>query len=129
MTINTIILSAGLFLTACSPQDKELCGTYQGTLPAASSPGIETTLTFNEDNSYTEQLVFIDEPDGTFIESGNFSVNKNIAELTPHNDEKSYYRIEKNQIRRLNADKKEVTGPLAAAYVLQQTSSCDSPKD
>lgn len=40
-----LILTAGLWLAACTPKTESVCGVYQGTLPAADAPGIETTLT------------------------------------------------------------------------------------
>ena len=52
-----LILTAGLWLAACTPKTESVCGVYQGTLPAADAPGIETTLTFGEDNQVLQRLV------------------------------------------------------------------------
>lgn len=54
-----LILTAGLWLAACTPKTESVCGVYQGTLPAADAPGIETTLTFGEDNQVSQRLVYI----------------------------------------------------------------------
>lgn len=67
-----LILTAGLWLAACTPKTESVCGVYQGTLPAADAPGIETTLTFGEDNQVLQRLVYIGKKDGIFTDRGNF---------------------------------------------------------
>ena len=67
-----LILTAGLWLAACTPKTESVCGVYQGTLPAADAPGIETTLTFGEDNQVSQRLVYIGKKDGIFYRQGNF---------------------------------------------------------
>ncbi len=47
-------------------------GTYTGTLPCASCPGIETTLTLNSDKTYEIKEVYQEEKDGKFDEKGSF---------------------------------------------------------
>ena len=118
-----IIFSLAL-LSSCSA-DKEICGTYQGTLPAADGPGIATTITFGQDHSYTEELVYIDKDDGTFIENGRYHIADNAIELTSSNGEKSYYKIEDEQIRRLDMEQKPITGALADYYILKQSKKCN----
>lgn len=105
----------------------DCCGTYQGTLPAASGPGIETTITFYRDNTYKAKLVYIDEKDGTFIERGTYDVEDGVIVVRPEKDEVSYYKVDDakpNQIYRLNMDKKPITGPLAQYYILRKTEAC-----
>ena len=111
-------------LCSCSG-NKEICGTYQGTLPAADGPGIATTITFVQDRSYTEELVYIDKDDGTFIETGKYHIADNIIELTSAAGEKSYYKIEDGQIRRLDMEQKPITGTLADYYILKQSKKCN----
>ena len=78
-------------------------GTYAGTLPAADCPGIETRLTLKNTK-------------------GGYSVRGNLLTLTPENGEGvEYYKVEENRLRRLDADKQPVTGPLAENYVLKKT--------
>ena len=123
MKTSAVIFSLAL-LCSCSA-DKEICGTYQGTLPAADGPGIATTITFGQDHSYTEELVYIDKDDGTFIETGKYRITDNIMELASAAGEKSYYKIENGQIRRLDMDQKSITGPLADYYILKQSKKCN----
>ncbi len=121
---NIAVIFTAILLCSCSP-DKEICGTYQGTLPAASGPGIKTTVTFDKGGFYTEEMIYIDEDDGTFLETGNYKINRDIVELTPANGEKSFYKIENGQIRRLDAEQKEITGTIADLYILKQSQSCN----
>lgn len=98
-----------------------IIGVYTGTLPAASSPGIKTELTLNEDKSYTLNSEFLEETDGKFTEEGSFDIEHNILTITGVEGTVSYYKIEKNQLRMLNMDKQEITGETAELYVLKKT--------
>ena len=87
------IIFSLVLLCSCA-SGKKICGTYQGTLPAADGPGIATTITFGQDHSYTEELIYIDKDDGTFIENGKYRITDNTIELISVAGEKSYYKIE-----------------------------------
>ena len=108
-----LILTAGLWLVACTPKTESVCGVYQGTLPAADAPGIETTLTFGEDNQVSQRLVYIGKKDGIFTDRGTFSADGSIVAVTLSGEEPSYYRLERGQLRRLDMDMQPVEGPLA----------------
>ena len=96
-------------------------GTYAGTLPAADCPGIETRLTLKKDGTYALHLKYIDR-DSEFDEKGAFTVKENLLTLTPsEGGQPQYYKVEENRLRRLDADKQPVTGPLDENYVLKKT--------
>lgn len=95
-------------------------GEYKGTIPAADCPGIEVTLIFNKDHTYSQKYVYIDREDAEFNETGTFKVEGNILTTTPKEGEKSYYKVEEGRIVMLDADKQPVTGALADLYVLKQ---------
>ena len=95
-------------------------GTYEGTLPAADCPGIQTTLTLDPDGTYTLHMEYIDR-DAEFDEKGVFSVKENLLTLTQLDDgSEEYYKVEENRLRMLDAEKQPVTGALAENYVLQK---------
>lgn len=98
-----------------------IIGVYEGTLPAASSSGIKTKLTLNDDNSFTLHSEYIDEENGIFDDNGTYSVDGDILTATQENGTVYYYKIEDGILRMLNADKEEVTGELAENYILKQT--------
>ena len=145
MKKNVLILAAALALVACggnAPKKKaaaetqtttaaapdmhtaetslDYLGTYEGTLPAADCPGIQTTLTLAPDGSYALHLKYIDR-DSEFDEKGVFTVKENLLTLTPsEGGQPQYYKVEENRLRRLDAEKQPVTGALADNYVLQK---------
>ena len=146
MKKNLLILAAALALVACggnapkktaaaetqattaeapdmhtAETSLDYLGTYEGTLPAADCPGIQTTLTLNPDGTYKVHLKYIDR-DSEFDEKGAFTVKGNLLTLTPSDGgQPEYYKVEENGVRRLDAEKQPVTGPLAENYILQKT--------
>ena len=104
----------------CAANSLDYRGTYRGTLPAADCPGIETTLTLEEDGSYLLHMEYL-ERDTAFDETGSYRVEGNLLTLTPDDGgQPGYYRVEENRLRHLNADRQPVTGELAEYYVLQK---------
>lgn len=95
-------------------------GVYTGTLPAASSPGIKTELTLNDDQTFTLLSEFLEEKDGKFTEQGTFDITGGILTTTAKGGTISYFKVEQDQLRMLNQDKQEITGELAAFYVLKK---------
>lgn len=98
----------------------DIAGTYKGTFPAADCPGIEVTLTLDADKSYTEHNKYIDR-DSEFTDKGTYAVSENTLTLTPAEGTPSYYKVEENRLRRLDADKQVITGPLAENYILKKS--------
>lgn len=94
-------------------------GTYKGTFPAADGPGIEVRLTLRPDGHYDQHLKYIDRG-SEFDEKGEYTVEGNLLILKEKNDI-SYYKVEENRLRRLDADRQSICGPLAARYILQKT--------
>lgn len=109
----------GIFSICACKHNNKLCTDYTGLLPAADSIGIETTINFYPDNSYTKQEVYIGEKDGTFIENGKFEIHNRQIMLTSNNNEKSFYRLEDKQIRMLDTSGKDINGNLADFYILR----------
>lgn len=95
-------------------------GTYKGVLPAADCPGVETTLTLNADKTFALHQVYIDQKNGTFDEKGTYKVEENLLTLQEEGGEISYYKVEENRLRGLDADKNEITGELAEHYILNK---------
>lgn len=96
-------------------------GVYEGTIPAASGPGIKMTLTLNKDKTFKLRSEYIDEKDGIDTVQGKYVVNGNIATLELAQNEKKYLKIEEGRVRLLDQDKKVVEGDLANHYILVQT--------
>lgn len=96
-------------------------GIYEGTLPAASSPGIKTVLTLNKDHTFTFRSEYIDEKDGIFNDKGTYTLQGNILTATQEGGDVTYYKVEEGQLRMLNQEKQPITGDMAQLYVLKQT--------
>jgi uncharacterized lipoprotein NlpE involved in copper resistance len=94
-------------------------GTYKGTFPAADCPGIETTLTLNNDRTFTLDSKYIDR-NQTYNESGKYTLKGNLLTLVSNDGEEEYYKVEENRLRKLDRDKKEITGDLAGYYILKK---------
>ncbi len=97
-----------------------LIATYQGTLPCADCSGIDTTINFYSNNSYSETLIYKG-GNTTFTEKGMWDVNAfskaypntMVYELTSQNaSQKSYFLIEPNKITQLDAEKNKISSPF-----------------
>ena len=99
-------------------------GVYAGTIPAASSPGINVQLTLNEDETYQISYQYIDRAGGIFTENGKFTWDKtgNIITLKT-SDFPPYYQVGENRLTQLDMSGKAITGSLADNYVLRKEST------
>ena len=113
-----ILLSSALLISACQ-QNGQLCQEYTGILPAADAAGIETTLSFKSTGRYHNKQIYLNNENTVFEEDGNYIITDTTIALSEPNGTTAYYRIENKQIRRLNNDQQEITGPLAEYYVLK----------
>lgn len=93
-------------------------GTYTGTFPAADCPGIEITLRLKDDGKYDLHMKYIDRKT-EFDETGTYTVDGNMLTLeSSDGDEPDYYKVEENRLRLLDAERRPITGELAAHYTL-----------
>ena len=88
-------------------------GVYEGTLPAASSPGIKTTFTLRSE--------YIDETDGIFNDKGTYTLDGTVLTARQEGGDITYYKVEEGQLKMLDQQKQPVTGDLAKFYILKQT--------
>lgn len=98
-------------------------GTYKGTLPCADCEGIETTLTLNTDKTYTKQSIYLGKEDATFETKGTFSWNEDgsVITLSEEDSGTGMYKVGENQIWHLDRSGNQVTGDLAAHYILTKS--------
>lgn len=93
-------------------------GTYTGVTPCADCPGIDTTLTLNENaygnpTTYSLSLVY-QERDSSFTETGAWTLstwkNKPLITLVPKESAQvTYYEVlSNNQIRQLDGDRNPI---------------------
>ncbi|MCD8264010.1 MAG: copper resistance protein NlpE [Tannerellaceae bacterium] len=72
----------------------------------------------NQDNTYHERLNYIDRNNQIENRNGHYTVEEDMLVLYPDKGDKEYYRIEENQLRKLNDQAQPVTGLLEDRYVL-----------
>lgn len=98
-------------------------GTYTGKLPCASCPGIDTKLVLNDDGSYELNETYLESGEKPIHTKGKFTWggDKSTIKLDAAADGASY-KVGEGQLWRLDTGGKEVTGELAANYVLKKSS-------
>ena len=94
-------------------------GTYVGTLPAADCEGIRTRLEIRRDGRYTCAMEYLGR-DATFTEQGTCAVRDGVMTLTAEEGSHLYFQVEEGRMVLLDQDRRSVTGPLAAMYVLNK---------
>ncbi|PAU92653.1 hypothetical protein CK503_15580 [Aliifodinibius salipaludis] len=101
--------------------ERSITGVYSGTLPCADCPGIETSLKFKPQNKVEKTTLYLDSNDTEKTMKGSYKINTDdgLIVVTLSDNKKEFYRMKSDSaIVMLNSDKKEVTGPIADAYVL-----------
>lgn len=70
-------------------------GEYEGTLPCADCPGIQTYLKLDSDTTYLYKQNYLERGDqGKVEQSGVFTINNDVITLiTPSSGEKIYYKL------------------------------------
>lgn len=94
-------------------------GTYTGVLPAADCPGIEVELTLGDNGTYFLKQRYIDR-DTDFRSDGRYTVAGDLLTLDAA-DGATYYKVEKNRLLMLDAERQPVDGAMANYYVLTKT--------
>ena len=97
-------------------------GTFSGLIPCADCPGIEVTLSFSPDSSFIESMVY-QERSSSFKDSGQWIKDGKLIEVRYNNKKASphYFLIKSDSIIAwLDADKKEIEGPLKDHYILKK---------
>lgn len=131
-----LAISAGVF--ACSPKqqsettepianeivqvEKAYVGTFVGELPCADCPGISVELTLNEDGTFVQKEVY-QGTDTSFETLGSYFLSpdgKSLITVKKHEPVSRFQIMEQGSLRMLDAEGQEITGELAAKYVLSR---------
>ena len=98
-----------------------VAGTYEGTLPAADCPGINTVLTINADKTYELKQDYIDRKDGHDEASGVLELlDGNVLMLVrPSSGEHTFYKVKDDKsIIMTDSLGNEPEDDMAKLYVL-----------
>jgi uncharacterized lipoprotein NlpE involved in copper resistance len=98
-------------------------GVYTGTIPAASGPGINVTLTLRSDSTYTLRHQYIGRQNADFVDAGTFKWDKNGDSITLDvKGAPTHYQVGEDRLIQLDMEGKIITGVLADNYVLRKQS-------
>ncbi|MDR0228335.1 MAG: copper resistance protein NlpE [Flavobacteriaceae bacterium] len=94
-------------------------GTYAGTLPCASCPGMDTTIVLNEDGTFARTTVYQEKKDGKVEDKGSFTWDATGSIITlKAGEEATMYKVQEGSLLMLDQEGKEITGEMAKLYVL-----------
>jgi uncharacterized lipoprotein NlpE involved in copper resistance len=97
-------------------------GMYTGVIPAASSSGIEVTMTLNDNLTFELQYKYLDKSEEIFTQSGTFKWNNTgntiILDITNY---PPYYMVGEKMLIQLDMEGNRITGNLAENYILEKT--------
>lgn len=88
-------------------------GTYQGIIPCADCPGIETQLTLKEDKTFELSVLYLDREKKPTVTKGTFRFDAtgNIITLDKAGNNTSY-KVKEGSLAMLDGNKKEIEGAL-----------------
>lgn len=97
-------------------------GTYSGTVPCASCPGIDTVVTLYDDGTYRRTLHYIDKSPGPEVETGTFAWNDAGSRVILDADVSAphQYQVGEHRLFQLDLQGQRIEGELASHYVLHQ---------
>ncbi|SFS62177.1 copper resistance protein NlpE [Sphingobacterium wenxiniae] len=101
-----------------SQNSLDWAGTYEGTLPCADCPGIQTEIVLNEDETFRIQSAYL-ERDSKVEDSGSFTWYNNGGSIhLKGNATDVHLKVGENQLFYLDEEGKVIEGPNGANYLL-----------
>ncbi|MCE5329637.1 copper resistance protein NlpE [bacterium] len=108
LILSVVVISlAAVISFGCSKS--ELNGTYEGTLPAADGPGLQTLITFNSDGTFHMEETFLEKDVEPRITNGKWVLNGDIITFTA-GDYKFVYKLISEKEIRWAPNGEEITG-------------------
>jgi hypothetical protein len=106
LLIVVISLTAALSF-GCSKS--KLSGTYEGTLPCADCPGLQTLITFNSDGTFHMEETYLERSEKPTITNGKWIIEGDIITFTAGDHKFEYKLISEKEIK-WAPDGEEITG-------------------
>lgn len=95
-------------------------GTYEATVPCADCPGIKTSLTLNNDKTFSITEEYIDR-NSKNQDKGSFSWDATGSVITLEGKTARYkYKVGENMLIQLDMEGKEIDGPNKDLYVFKK---------
>ena len=103
-----VVISLAVVISfGCSKS--KLSGVYEGTLPAADGPGLQTIITFNSNGTFHMEETFLEKEVEPRITNGKWVLNKDIITFTA-GDYKFVYKLISEKEIRWAPNGEEITG-------------------
>jgi len=93
-----VVISLAVVMSFSCSKSK-LSGTYEGTLPCADCPGLQTLITFNSDGNFHMEETFLERDDEPTITDGKWVLNGDIIIFTAGDYKFEYKLISEKEIR------------------------------
>jgi hypothetical protein len=77
----------------------KLSGTYEGTLPCADCPGLQTLITLNSDGTFYMEETYLESDLGPSITNGKWVLNEDIITFNAGDYKFEYKLISEKEIR------------------------------
>lgn len=95
-------------------------GTYEATVPCADCPGIKTSLTLNNDKTFSISEEYLDR-NSKNQDKGSFSWDATGSMITLKGKTANYkYKVGENMLIQLDMEGKEIDGPNKDFYIFKK---------
>jgi copper homeostasis protein (lipoprotein) len=109
--------------TAFNSSENNFSGTFTGTTPCADCPGIKTTVSFNRDSTFIENMEYLAR-NTSFSDTGKWTISDSMITVSFPAKKKSherFYRIKSDStIAMLDGNNKEIEAALSKYYILKK---------
>lgn len=95
-------------------------GAYKGTLPCADCEGIETTIVFKEDNSYTLDAKYLGRDGAPVQYEGQYAIDGDVVTLQGITDSPAKYQLDGDDLVQLDMDGKKIESTGNFNYTLEK---------
>ncbi|SIO37622.1 copper resistance protein NlpE [Salinivibrio sp. ES.052] len=97
-------------------------GTYQGVVPCADCEGIDTTLTLNQDKTYSLTKAYLGKEGEALKEEGTFTWDEtgSVVILEGLTDSPNHFFVAENQVIMQDMNGETIEGDLAEMYHLKK---------
>lgn len=77
----------------------KLAGTYEGTLPCADCPGLQTLITINSDGTFHMEETYLERSQSPTVTDGTWTLDKDIITFSSGDYKFEYKVISEKEIR------------------------------
>jgi heat shock protein HslJ len=100
-------------------------GVYQGVLPCADCPGIETRVSLQQDGGFERTTRYLDRGEQVFTARGRFEWDAQGRRVLTRADdgETQWYQVGEGRLFHLDREGRRIGGELADRYVLEKNRS------